>query len=88
MKTTSIFKAKVVIDEHNNIQITPYRSNPNVTRYPVMMTTPHGALQSTMSTYRLVISVPKTLGALQAASIMLSEATEAAEYLCQWSLSS
>ena len=84
MKTTSIFKAKVVIDQENNISITPYRSNPNATRYPVMMTTTHGALQSTMSTYRLVISVPKTFTAQQAASIMLDEATIAAEYLYDW----
>ena len=88
MNRTNIFKAKVVIDEQNNIQITPYRSNPNVTRYPVMMTTPHGALQSTMSTYRLVISVPKTMTPRQTAAIMLSEATAAAEFLCRWSLTS
>lgn len=75
------FKAKVVMDDDNNIQITPYAHNESATRYPEIKKTRHGALSETGSTYRLLISVSKSKGPQKAAEIMLDEATTATEFL-------
>ena len=75
------FKAKVIMDDENNIQITPYNHNETATRYPIIKKTLHGALSETGSTYRLLISVSKSKGPQKAAEIMLDEATTASEYL-------
>lgn len=75
------FKAKVIMDDDNNIQITPYNHNESATRYPEIKKTLHGALSETGSTYRLLISVSKGKGPQKAAEIMLDEATTATEYL-------
>lgn len=75
------FKAKVVMDDDNNIQITPYAHNESATRFPEIKKTLHGALSETGSTYRLLISVSKSKGPQKAAEIMLDEATTATEFL-------
>ena len=75
------FKAKVIMDDENNIMITPYNHNETATRYPNIKKTLHGALSETGSTYRLLISVSKGLGKKHAAEVMLDEATQAAEFL-------
>lgn len=79
------FKAKVIMDDDNNIQITPYAHNESATRYPEIKKTLHGALSETGSTYRLLISVSKSKGPQKAAEIMLDEATTATEYLYELS---
>lgn len=80
MATQKNFKARVIIDDDNNIQVTPYNHSDSV-RFPEIKKTLHGALSESGSTYRLLISVSKTKGAQRAAEIMLDEATTAAEYL-------
>lgn len=81
------FKAKVIMDDDNNIQITPYNHNEAATRYPEIKKTLHGALSETGSTYRLLISVSKSKGPQKAAEIMLDEATTASEYLYELAIS-
>lgn len=75
------FKAKVIMDDDNNIQITPYAHNESATRYTEIKKTLHGAISESGSTYRLLISVSKSKGPQKAAEIMLDEATTATEYL-------
>lgn len=75
------FKAKVVVDDDNNIQVIPYAHNSEATRYPVIKKTLHGALSETGSTFRLLISVSKSKGPKKAAEIMLDEASTASEFL-------
>ena len=81
MANKKTFKAKVELNDDNQILVTPYAHNSEATRYPEIKKTLHGALSETGSTYRLLISVSKSKGPQKAAEIILDEATTASEFL-------
>ena len=81
MANKKTFKAKVELNDDNQILVSPYAHNESATRYPEIKKTLHGALSETGSTYRLLISVSKSKGPQKAAEIILDEATTASEFL-------